>query len=149
MFPGFSGGPLVNADTHVVGLTSSGLVNGLSLAVPAPTVRQTLNAILEHGRVRRGYLGIGAQSVRLPEALSQQLGQAGGLLLMSVEPDGPAGRSGLFMGDTLVRLNGKPIGSLEELLTTLSGDLVGRQVPVRIVRGGQVRDVEVVVGERN
>jgi S1-C subfamily serine protease len=148
MFPGFSGGPLVDADGRVVGLTSSALVNGQSLALPLPTVRQTVSALLEHGRVRRGYLGIGAQPVKLPEALREVLGQESGLLMMNVEPEGPAGRSGLLLGDTLVTLNGQPVRSLEGLLATLGGDVVGRKVPARLVRGGQLRELEVLVGER-
>ncbi|MBL8056762.1 MAG: serine protease [Anaerolineales bacterium] len=149
MFPGFSGGPLVDADGRVTGLTSSGLVSGQNLALPLATVRATVEALLAHGRVRRGYLGVGAQPVRLPESLRAAAGQDTGLLLMNVEPDGPAGRSGLLLGDTLVTLNGQPVRSLESLLAALGGDLVGRRVPARLVRGGQVRELAVLVGERS
>jgi S1-C subfamily serine protease len=148
MFPGFSGGPLVDAAGQVAGLTSSGLVSGQSLALPLATVRETVNALLEHGRVRRGYLGVGAQPVELPEALQAAVGQAAGLLLLNVEPDGPAGRSGLMLGDTLVTLDGKPVRSLESLLAALGDEVVGRRIPARLVRGGQVREISVLVGER-
>lgn len=149
MFPGLSGGALVEANAQVIGVATSGLVSGQSLAVPTHTVRQTVESILKHGRVRRGYLGVGAQPVQLPEALSERVSQPVGLLLMSVEPHGPAGRSGLMLGDTLVTLNNRPLRSMEELLSSLSGDLIGRRVPARLVRGGQVREVEILIGERN
>ncbi len=148
MFPGFSGGPLVDAEARVAGLTSSTLARGLSVAVTVDTVRQTVAALVKHGRVRRGYLGIGAQPVRLPEALRPATGQAGGLLLMNVEPGGPAERGGLLQGDTLVTLDGRPVPSLESLLAALGEDRVGRRVPAQIVRAGQLQALEVWVGER-
>lgn len=149
MFPGFSGGPLVDADGRIAGLNSSALAPGLSLAVPAATARQTVESLLAHGRVRRGFLGIGAQAVKLPEALRTTTGQAAGLLLLNVEPAGPAERGGLLLGDTLVTLNGQSVPSLDSLLAALSGDLVGRKVAARIIRGGRLTDIDLVVGERS
>lgn len=148
MFPGFSGGPLVDAEAHVAGLTSSTLARGLSVAVTVDTVRQTVAALVKHGRVRRGYLGIGAQPVRLPEALRAAAGQEAGLLLMNVEPGGPAERGGLLLGDTLVTIDGRPVPGLESLLAALGEDLVGRRVPAQIVRAGQLQALDVWVGER-
>jgi S1-C subfamily serine protease len=66
MYPGFSGGPLVNAGGEVLGLNTSALLRGISITVPGTTLRQVVGALLSHGRVRRGYLGVGAQPVRLP-----------------------------------------------------------------------------------
>jgi S1-C subfamily serine protease len=149
MFPGLSGGPLVDASGHVIGMATSGLVNGVSVAVPTSTLRTTVNAILTHGRVRRGFLGVGTQPVELSSALSERVGQARGLLVMSVDPGGPAGRSGVMLGDTLVTLAGKPLRNLEELLAALSDDLIGRKVPARLLRGGQLKEMSVLVGERD
>lgn len=149
MFPGLSGGPLVDANAQVVGLITSGLVSGQSIAIPTLTLERTVASLLQHGRVRRGYLGVGAQAVELPESLRERVGQEVGLLLLSVEPRGPAGRSGLLLGDTLVKLNGQPLRGLEELLANLSGDLIGRKVPAQVVRGGQVREMSVLIGERD
>jgi S1-C subfamily serine protease len=148
MYPGFSGGPLVDVAGRVLGLNTSALLRGISLAVPTPTVRQVVEAVLAHGRVRRGYLGIGAQAVRLPAPLAGQLGQETGLLLMSVEADSPAGRAGLLLGDTIVALDGQPVRHMDDLLGLLGGDRVGASVPARIVRGGQVQEVSVTIGER-
>jgi S1-C subfamily serine protease len=148
MYPGFSGGPLVDANGHALGLNTSALLRGVSLAVPAATLRRVVETLLVHGRVRRGYLGVGAQPVRLPATLAQQLGQETGLLLVSVEPGSPAEQGGLLLGDTIVALDGRPVAHMDDLLDGLSGERVGVAVPVRVVRGGQVQDLTVVIGER-
>jgi len=106
------------------------------------------DALAAHGRVKRGYLGVGAQTVRLPKAVAEQVGQATGLLLGSVEADSPAERSGLFMGDTLLSLDGQRTTHLDELLAILSGDRVGKAVAASVLRGGQVTEVSVTVGEQ-
>lgn len=149
MYPGFSGGPLVSVAGQVIGLNSSALVRGVSITVPAPTVTRVAEALLAHGRVRRGYLGVGAQPARLPEALARQLGQETGLLLVSVEAGSPADRGGLTLGDTIVALNGQPVRHMDDLLAQLGGDVVGAAIPVKIVRGGQVQEMRVTVGERS
>jgi len=148
MYPGFSGGPLVDVAGGVLGLNTSALLRGISLSVPTPTLRQVVETLLTHGRVRRGYLGVGAQPVRLPAGLAEELGQETGLLLVSVEPEGPAGSAGLTLGDTIVALDGQPVRHMDELLALLGGDRVGVSVPVRIVRGGQAQEVTVTIGER-
>lgn len=149
MYPGFSGGPLVDVAGQVIGLNTSALLRGVSLTVPAPTVRRVVETLLAHGRVRRGYLGVGAQPVRLPASLAEHLGQETGLLLVSVEPASPAEQGGLLLGDTMVTLDDHPVRHLDDLLGLLSSDRVGRSVPVRILRGGQVQELTVVIGERS
>ncbi len=149
MYPGFSGGPLVNAEGRFLGLNTSSLLRGVSLTVPVPTLRRVVEAILSHGRVRRGYLGVGAQPTRLPEALARQLGQETGLLLVSVEPDSAAERGGLFLGDTIVTLGGQPVQRLDDLLTGLGGEQIGNETPVRILRGGQLQEMKVVPTEHS
>lgn len=148
MYPGFSGGPLVDVAGGVLGLNTSALLRGISLSVPTPTLRQVVETLLTHGRVRRGYLGVGAQPVRLPAGLAEELGQETGLLLVSVEPEGPAGSAGLTLGDTIVALDGQPVRHMDELLALLGSDRVGASAPVRIVRGGQAQELTVTIGER-
>jgi S1-C subfamily serine protease len=148
MYPGFSGGPLVDASGQFIGLNTSALLRGISLTIPATTLRTVVETLLAKGRVSRGYLGVGAQPVRLPGALAQQLKQETGLLLISVEPGGPAEKAGLLLGDVIVALAGEPVRHLDDLLVALSGDRVGVRVAVRIVRGGQVQEVNAVIGER-
>ena len=149
MYPGFSGGPLVDASGNVIGLNTSGLLRGVTVSVPLPTIRGVVETLLAHGKVRRGYLGVGAQVVRLPEALESQLDQKTGLLLVSVEPGSPAQDAGLMLGDTIVALNGQPVRQLDDLLSLLGGDSVGAATPVRVVRGGETKELSATIGERS
>lgn len=148
MYPGFSGGPLIGGDGAVGGINSSGFMRGISLTIPAATVRRVVETLVKHGKMRRGYLGVGAQPARLPEALAKQLEQEVGLLVVSVESGSPAEAGGLYLGDVIVALDGEPTESLEELLALLGGGRVGMALPVRVVRAGQVHDVQVTIGER-
>jgi len=148
MYPGFSGGPLVGAEGAVLGLNTSALLNGISVTVPSTTLRSVASTLLEHGHVRRGFLGVGAQPVRLPEPLAGELDQETALLLITVEPDSPASSAGLLMGDTIVGLDGERVRHMDDLQALLSGSRVGQTVPVRIVRGGEVQTLDVTIGER-
>jgi S1-C subfamily serine protease len=148
MYPGFSGGPLVNTQGQVLGLNTSALLRGVSLTVPAATLERVVGALVAHGRLQRGYLGVSTQPVRLPEAVKQVLDQETGLLVVSVEPGSPADEGGLVMGDAIVGLDGNTIRHHDDLLALLSGDRVGQKVPMKIVRGGEVRDITVKIGER-
>ena len=148
MYPGFSGGPAVDAAGGFLGFNTSAMLRGITMTVPTGTLRRVVEVLLTHGRMRRGYLGVSAQAVRLPAGLAGEVGQETGLLLGSVEPNSPAERGGLFMGDTIVALDGQPLRHPDELLALLSGDRVGQTVPVRIIRGGQVSEVRVVIGEQ-
>lgn len=147
MYPGFSGGPLVDSAGQVVGLNTSSLLRGISLAVPAPTLFRVVEALLAHGRIQRGYLGVGAQPTQLPEGLAQELGQETGLLLLSVESGGPAERGKLFLGDTIVAMDGQPVRQMDDLLAQLGGDRVGVEIVIRIVRGGQLQNLSVTLSE--
>ena len=148
MYPGFSGGPLVDASGQVLGINSSALVRGVAVTVPTPTVRRVVEAVLAHGRVRWGYLGVGAQPVPLPTAAGEGLKQEAGLLLVPVEAGGPAERGGLLLGDTIVGLAGQAVRHLDDLQGLLGGDQVGATVPVKVLRAGEIRELSVVVGER-
>lgn len=148
MYPGFSGGPLLNAAGEVVGMNTSGLLRDASLTVPVPTLRRVVEMLLAHGRVRRGFLGVSTQPVRLPAALAESLGQETGLLLTAVEPTGPAEEGGLVLGDALVGLDGQPVRQHDDLLALMASDRIGTTVPVRIIRSGQVQELRVRIGER-
>jgi S1-C subfamily serine protease len=148
MPPGFSGGPLVDSAGRILGLTSSGLLRGIAVAVPVATLERVVDTLLQHGHVRRGYLGVGAQIARLPKDIAEELGQETGLLIVSVEPGSPADKAGLVLGDTLVSLDGAPVGQLDDLLGALSGEAVGKTMEARIVRGGSLQQVAVSIGDR-
>ena len=150
MLPGFSGGPLVNAAGEIVGLNSSTLGRGGGLTVPVSAIQKVADALLSHGKVRRGFLGIGAQTVRIQPALAQSIGvdQERGLLVVGVEPDGPAEKDGLFLGDVIIALDSQPVAEVEQLQDRLTGDWVGRKIPLRVIRGGALQELAVTVGER-
>jgi len=148
MYPGFSGGLLVEANGKGVGLNTSGLLRGANLAVPFESLQRVVETLLEHGRIRRGYLGVSVQPVRLPAGVAEQLNQKIGLLVVSVEQDSPADEGGLVLGDAIVRVDDQAIHQADDLLTLLSGDRVGVDVSLRVVRGGELKDVTTVIGER-
>lgn len=148
MYPGFSGGPLVGAAGQVVGLNTSALLRGVSAAVPATSMQKVVEALLADGRIKRGYLGVSTQPVRLPAGLSNQLNRETGLLLVAVEPDSPADKGGLLLGDTIVALADSPVRQHDDLLAQLGADRVDTEVSIRVIRGGQVQEVGVVIGER-
>ncbi len=148
MYPGFSGGPLVDASGKAIGMNTSALSPGSSVAVPVATLRRIVESLLAHGKVLRGYLGIGTQPVRLPEALARQTGHETGLLVAGVEAGSPAERGGLMLGDTVVGMAGQPVRHLDDLQAQLGAERVGATVPVRIIRGGELREITVTIGER-
>ncbi len=148
MYPGFSGGALVDAEGNFVGMNTSGILRGASLTIPADTIRQVMEMLLQHGRVRRGFLGLTAQPARLPRPMAEKLSQDIGLLLISVEPGGPADQAGLMLGDTLVGVGSLPVRHLDDLMAALGPETVGQRVRARLIRGGQERELEVTIGER-
>lgn len=147
MFPGFSGGPLVDASGRVLGLLSSHLGRGQTLAIPNEEVDRIVTALSTHGRVSRGYLGIGAQTVALPAAIKANVGQDHGLLLVTVEDEGPAAQAGLTIGDIIVKIAGQPVQGLDDLRASLTPDRVGQPTTIGILRGGTPQDVAVTPGE--
>lgn len=149
-YPGFSGGPLVAADGTVLGINTSGLARGSAVTIPADIAWGIADTLVNHGRIRRGYLGIRSQPVEIAEQFQKSLrrGQGTGLLIVGIENDSPAAKGGLMVGDILVGVAGAAVSHHDELFTRLNGDTVGKPTPVEILRGGQVQTVNVVVGER-
>ena len=147
-YPGFSGGPLIDVRGNVLGILVSGWGRGAAFAIPADLAWRTAGTLSERGSVKRGYLGILSQPVRLPDGQRLGLSQRGGLLVVGVEDGSPAGRGGLIVGDILATLDGQPVEDTDDLLVLLAGDRVGRPVPVRVVRGGELAEIEITVGER-
>jgi S1-C subfamily serine protease len=148
MLPGFSGGPLVTANGEVAGLNTSALGRFGGITLPLDLIDSVVESLQTHGRVRRGYLGIGAQSVKLPESQAALAGQEHGLLIVNVEPEGPAGTAGLLVGDILVSVSETPVATVDELQETLSSDVVDTAVPVVVLRGGALTTITVKVGDR-
>jgi S1-C subfamily serine protease len=148
MYPGFSGGPLVDASGRVVGLNSSALARGASLAIPVAEARAVADALRKDGRVKRGYLGVGTQPVALAEGLAAQLGQSTGLMVIGVEKDSPAEKGGLLQGDVLVALGAHAVTDIDDLQAALGPASVGQTAAAKIVRGGETKELKVTVGTR-
>lgn len=150
LYPGFSGGPLVDASGKVAGLVTSGLSRQLELAVPTSTVTRVVDELLATGRVSRGYLGIGLQSVALPEAFKRLAPDSGarGVIVVSIETDGPAARAGLMLGDVLVALEGTPLHDPGDVQAAVAGRKVGTAVTVSLIRAGAPLQVAVTLAER-
>lgn len=147
MYPGFSGGALLGPDGQLLGLNSSALVQGISVTLPVATLQRVAAGLQEHGQLRRGYLGVSTQSVRLPRALAEALDQHRGLLIVAVEPDSPAEAAGLTLGDTIVTMGDTAVRSHDDLLAQLIDSNLDEKVPVRVVRAGDLHTVNVKLGE--
>jgi S1-C subfamily serine protease len=144
---GFSGSALVDASGRLLGLNTAGLLRAAPLAVGGATVRRVMESLLAHGQVRRGYLGIGTQPVRLP-APFQQLGQETALLVSSVQSESPAARAGILLGDVLVSLDGHALTHPAELFPLLDEDRIGAEARASVVRAGERREVTLTIGVR-
>jgi len=145
---GFSGGALVDAGGAVLGMNTAGLLRRAAIAVPVPTLRKVAGALLTHGKIRRGYLGIGAHPVRLPATLEQQVGQRVGLIVVSVESGSPAERGGLVLGDVIVAVDGTPVRTHDDIASQLTSEKIGTSLRVRLLRGGAAKELSVTVAER-
>jgi S1-C subfamily serine protease len=141
IYTGFSGGALIDAAGRIIGMNTSGLSRGGGLTLPASTVNRVCNELLKRGRIARGYLGIGMQPVRLSPSSS-------GLIVLSVEPEGPAHKAGLLVGDTLLALEETPLHDTNDLQSALGPDRIGQTVKLHIVRAGQNTTIPVTIGER-
>jgi S1-C subfamily serine protease len=146
--PGFSGSLLLDAGGSGLGMNTTGLLRGMAMAVPHAALRRVVEALLAHGTIRRGYLGIGTYPVRLSTAVARQTGQDTGLIVLSVQPDSPAEKAGLTQGDVLIALDGRPTAHVGELHALLDEESVGREVAARIARAGAVEERRLTVGAR-
>lgn len=150
-YPGFSGGPLINGEGQIYGINTSGFRSGGAITIPADVAWKIAETLAKHGKIKRGYLGIRSQTVNIPAEAQSELkrGQETGLLIVGLEAESPAGKGGIMVGDILVGVAGKPIEHHDELFARLSGDVVGKSVPMDVLRGGKLQVVNVVVGERS
>jgi S1-C subfamily serine protease len=147
MYPGFSGGPLIDTSGAMVGVNTSGF-RGQPLTIPHAAIGEVVGQLLTHGRLRRGYLGITSQPVRLPEAIAATAGQETGLLAVGVEEDSPASQGGVMIGDILIGVGGEPVRDTDDLRSALGPELAGQPATLRILRGGEARELTVTIGER-
>jgi serine protease DegQ len=141
LYPGFSGGPLVDVEGHIIGINTSGLSRVMAVAIPVSTVNRVVQDLLEKGRVARGYLGLGMHPVRLPDGRQ-------GVIVIDVPREGPAAQGGVLIGDVLVKLDGAAVADTDDVHAQLGPDSVGKRIKAAISRGGQDIDVQITVGER-
>ena len=150
MHDGFAGGAFLDTAGGLLGIATAAEIRGLGVVIPAAIAWKAAADVLEHGGVKRGYLGNAGQPAALPP---HQRGAAMGdreeaLLVVGVTPGGPAASAGILVGDLVVAFDGQPIESSEDLLDLLTGNRIGRQVTVRILRAGSATELPVTIGER-
>ena len=147
--PASAGAAIVDASGKLIGIATPVLSRAAVFAVPNATVERVVKALLEHGRLRHGYLGAGLQPIPLPEHLIKrlELTASNGLMTVSVDDEGPAAKAGLMIGDVLLELNGEPVQRPESLRPLLS-EFIGNALAARVLRGGELANVEFTVVER-
>jgi S1-C subfamily serine protease len=150
LYPGFSGGPLLNARGEVVGVNTRGLGHGRAVTVPVATVNRVVEQLLEKGHIARPYLGIAMQPVEVPENMRSKLPaeMRVGLLVMHVENSGPAEKAGVMLGDVLFEVGGKTVEHVDAIQDSLATAKVGEVLQIRLIRAGEIKAVSVVLGER-
>jgi|CZKS01.1.fsa_nt_gi S1-C subfamily serine protease len=150
VYPTSSGGAAVDSSGGLIGLVSTGLSRTSVLAVTRRTVDRVAQKLLDHGYVGRGFLGVALQPVALPRDLKEKLklDQDTAIMLLGIEPNGPAASAGLLMGDILLQAGSSVISDAETLATLLDHATIGESLNLRVLRAGTVLEVKVRVGER-
>jgi S1-C subfamily serine protease len=150
LHPNLSGGPLVDSSGRILGINTPALSRFAATAIPVSTADRVIAELEKKGHIGRGYLGVGMQPVSLPEKLRESLKvtSATGVMIVSVESDGPAEKAGVLIGDILVALDSKPVHDTDDVQTYLTSERVGKAVKASLIRGGALTDLMVSVGER-
>jgi serine protease Do len=144
------GGAVIDAHGGAVGMATPRFARFGAIVVPMRAINRIADTLIAKGRMPHGYLGLGLQSLHLPEALRATLRQSAttAAIVLEVEPDGPAHKAGIIIGDILVTLAGHPLTRLTDVQVQLTADAIGKSLPLTFVRGGSVREATIVVGER-
>jgi S1-C subfamily serine protease len=147
LYPGFSGGPLVDVEGRAVGMNSWVFGRGDGRAIAMDVAERVVESLRTDGRIKRAYLGVGTQQVQLPESVRSKVSQESGLLVISVDPKSGADRAGIMQGDTLLAIDGAGTATLEDLYRKIRTLKVGGTTRVKIVRGGEVKELTLTVAE--
>jgi S1-C subfamily serine protease len=147
--PAAEGGALIDAQGRVVGMAVLGPRRRV-LAIPTSTINRVVDQLLAKGHVFRGYLGAGLQPLRRGRASheTQSSSSTRGVLVVSIDPEGPAARAGLLVGDIVMTWNAKPVDRVREVMQFLGADSAGSTVDLGLIRGGAPTAVKIVIGER-
>jgi S1-C subfamily serine protease len=150
--PGNSGGPLVSSHGQVIGINTAVIMGaqGICFAVASNTAQFVLSQLIKHGRVRRGYIGVSAQTTAVSRrhARAAEIDNASGAMITGIEPNGPAALAGLMTLDSIVRVDGAPVTGVDDLIRLLNGERIGRSVTIDILRRGSLRTFELEPRER-
>jgi len=141
------GGPVLDANGGLLGMSTLG-PPGEVLAIPCATIERVVPQLLRDGRATRGWLGVGLRPVAVPDALRDAAGQSAGMMVMSIVAGGPAASAGIVAGDILLTVNGASVRGLRRLAAQLDDASVGKNVALRLIRGGAVLTVEAQVAPR-
>lgn len=146
---GMTGGALLDTQGQLIGINTTG-PRHMTITIPATTIQRVVNQLLQTGRIARGYLGVGMQPVPISERLVQSLNldYSEGVMMLSVEPDSPADRAGILIGDVLIALNAQPTTDVNDVRMMLTAEQVGQTLTARVIRGGAIMELAVIVGER-
>jgi S1-C subfamily serine protease len=150
LYPGFSGGALVDAAGAVLGMNTSGLIRGKPITIPSSTVTRIAEEIAANGQVARPHIGLVMQPVQIPESLQKKAGVStgAGLLVMHVESNGPADIAGILIGDLLIDMEGRVFIDLDDVYEALARKRVGEEVQTSLIRGGQRLQLTIRIGGR-
>ena len=150
LYPGQSGSALLNAQGQVLGMNTVALARMAPITVPTATVERVLGELLEHGHIRRPHLGLAMQRVSIPDDIRGKLKaeSATGLLVAQVEADGPGNKAGVMLGDVLINFQGQVTGDLSTVQEALAKLRPGDQAKIRVIRGGEKRELSVIIGDR-
>jgi serine protease Do len=148
--PGNSGGPLVNARGEVVGINTflisdNGSFSGMGFAIPSQIVKPTVDALIAHGKVVHGYMGIGITDVTPENSKFFDLSKSAGALVSQVEPDSPAAKAGLKTGDVITGLDGKPVNDAGELQVEVGQRQPGTTIKLDVIRNGKNETVPITL----
>jgi len=149
--PGNSGGPLVSSSAEVVGVNTAVIVpaQGICFAIPAHTAVSVAARLIRDGRIRRAFLGVGGQTAPVPRAVARfhRLPADTGVLVVSVEDDGPAAVAGIAEGDVIVAFAGEPVATIDDLHRLLGENRIGTRTEMKIVRRTETKTLAVMPGE--
>jgi S1-C subfamily serine protease len=148
MHDGFAGGAFLDASGALIGVATAASIRGLGVIIPAAIAWKAAASVLEHGRIKHGYLGVAGQPVTLPEHQRGGTDRERGVLTFAVTPDGPAAQAGLLVGDVLLAIDDTPIESPEELMDMLMATGAGHRARLQVLRGGAATELTVNIGER-
>lgn len=147
---GLAGSMLLDTQGQMIGINTNG-PRHMTLTLPNATIQRVVDQLLQSGRIARGYLGVGMQTIPISARLVESLGLAypEGVMLLSVEADSPADQAGLLIGDVLIALDAQPTADVSDVRLMLNAEQIGQTLTARVIRAGAIVELPVTVGERS